>query len=93
MKWTDILKDDWVPKRIGSKDNPLKPKISDRIIAFLKSNPSGVTLPTIIRDGDTGNWSSKRIRNFLQNHPNVSSQKKYLSVSGNTKRLYFWRGE
>ena len=96
MSWEDTLKgkkDAWIPKRIGSKDNPVKPKATNRIIAFLKRNPSGVTLTTVIKDGDVGNMSSKRLRKFLQNHPNIRSQKMYLSVSGNTKRLYFWRGE
>jgi hypothetical protein len=95
MSWEDILKepkDNWVPKRIGSKDNPVKPKITDRVIEFLKRNPQGASLPTIMKDGDVGNIASKRLRKFLQEEPNISSQKRYQGSSGNSVTLYFWRG-
>ena len=94
MTWEDILKakDNWVPKRIGSKDNPVKPKITDRVVEFLKRNPQGVTLPTIMKDGDVGNASSKRIREFLKGEPNIHNQTNYQGSHGNTYTLYFWRG-
>tara|TARA_R110002020_G_scaffold249434_3_gene463367 strand:+ start:698 stop:1039 length:342 start_codon:yes stop_codon:yes gene_type:complete len=96
VDWKDILKgtkDTWVPKRIGSKDNPVKPKMTDRVIAFLKRNPSGVSLPTIMKDADVGNMSSKRLRKFLQEESNISSQKRYVGSTGNSSTLYFWRGD
>ena len=95
MTWQNILKgkkDTWVPKRIGSKDNPVKPKATDRVIAFLQRNPQGVSLPTIMKDGGLGNMSSKRLRNFLRGEPNIDSQKKYVGTSGNSTTFYFWRG-
>lgn len=94
MSWEYTLKakkDTWVPKRIGSKDNPVKPKVADRIIAVLKRNPSGLKFNAIM-GADSWKWSAKRVRDFLKNHPDVQMIRQPQGATGNIKTLYYWRG-
>tara|TARA_R100001163_G_C4942830_1_gene113874 strand:- start:343 stop:612 length:270 start_codon:yes stop_codon:yes gene_type:complete len=88
MSWEDTLKakkDDWV-----RKPHVPKPKMEDRIIEVLKRNPSGLKLKALT-SLDLGNWSNKRVRKFLQNHPNIHVQRNPVGTTGNVKTLYYWR--
>tara|TARA_R110002050_G_scaffold115349_1_gene231433 strand:- start:110 stop:391 length:282 start_codon:yes stop_codon:yes gene_type:complete len=93
MTWEDTLKgDDWVPKRIGSKDNPLKPKETDRVIEYMKRNRNDVPIMSIVKDLQL-HMSTKRLRKFLNEHPDITSRKEPIGYHGAQKTLYRYIGE